>query len=362
MSVAATKRKGLAEGVRPIRAWGVVCLALALIACSPGTDGGPSGNRSTRPGSSSENHPFAGDTSWVAYQSIESGSEGIWLVHPDGTGKHQIAADVPGEEKYARWSPDGGRLVFTTRGGETEPLYTYDLATDSFGQLFECRSPCLGDDEPDFSPDGASVAFVRASSPLVMDPGVGELVPSDCGLWVGDVATREVRRLTSNTDPPCDREYFPHWSPDGTQLVYWRAQHADGQATETAVYVINADGSGEQRLTERGMFAGDPDWSPDGEWIVFSTFPLNEFNFVATVSNLYRIHPDGTELEQLTAFNSEEKRATIPHYSPDGDWIVFTLVTEASRELWAMPADGGEPVQITSGGIAVHGSWQPRSR
>ena len=46
--------------------------------------------------------------------------------------------------------------------------------------------------------------------------------------------------------------------------------------------------------------AGDPDWSPDGEWIVYSTYPLGEFNFVPAISNLYRLRPDGTGTEQLT--------------------------------------------------------------
>jgi TolB protein len=310
-------------------------------------------------------HPFAGEKAWIAYQTNRTG-EGIWLIHPDGTEDHQVATDVPtAEQKYGNWSPDGTKLVFTTRGGETEPLYEYDLATNRSRQLFECKDPCVGDDEPVYSPDGTKVAFIRALAPFVHSDAFGGEVPSDCGLWIGDVASREVTRITSN--PECDREYFPQWSPDGLQLTYWRDPYENGKPTGTAVFVINADGSNERRLTDPQIFAGDPHWSPDGEWIVFSTYPLNEFNFVPAISDLYRIHPDGTGMKQLTHYNSEELRATIPRYTPDGKWIIFTAVQGSSntqerrtdRSLWIIPAEGGEPIKITSGGIYVHGVWQP---
>jgi Tol biopolymer transport system component len=317
-------------------------------------------------------HPFAGETAWIAYYS----GEGIGLIHPDGTGDHQVAADaVPGEELLADWSPDGTRLVFTTRGGETDPIYEYDLATKRSRQLFACEDPCLGDDEPVYTPDGQRVSFIRALGPFVTSAAEGGAeVPSDCGLWIGELSSGAVTQITSNTDPPCDREYMPRWSPDGTQLTYWRDPYANGEPTGTAVYVMNADGTDAHRLTDPAMFAGFPDWSPDGTWIVFDTYPLLEFQ-CCQVSNLYRIHPDGSGMEQLTHYPTKDLRATQPRYTPDGQWIVFTSVTAETRRLWgipgvgsvtpqtrslwAIPAEGGEPIVLAPGGIYTHGTWQP---
>lgn len=182
--------------------------------------------------------PFAGETAWIAYYG--AGGEGIGLIHPDGTGDHQLALDLHDEQLLANWSPDGTRLVFTVRGGQTEPLYEYDLATQTTRQLFTCEDPCIGDDEPVYAPDGTRVAFIRALAPFVDDAAhQGGDVPSDCGLWIGELSSGDVTQITSNTDPPCDREYTAHWSPDGTQFTYWRDPYENGKATGTAVFVIN---------------------------------------------------------------------------------------------------------------------------
>ena len=185
-------------------------------------------------------------------------------------------------------------------------------------------------------------------------------MPSDCGIWIGEVATGEVKQITSNTNPPCDREYLPRWSPDSAQLVYTRSPYENGKPIGTAVYAINADGSGERRLTDPEFIAGEADWSPDGEWIVFASYPLFEYNHsTPKTSNLYRIHPDGSGMEQLTFNETTDLRATQPQYTPDGKWIVFTSVTPSSRSLWAIPAEGGDPIVIAPGGIYTHGAWQP---
>ena len=81
----------------------------------------------------------------------------------------------------------------------------------------------------------------------------------------------------------------PSWSPDGRQLVFESARHGN-----TTLYIINADGTGERRLTSTGY--GDdthPAWSPDGRTILFDSSRDGAFH-------LYTIHPDGTDERRLT--------------------------------------------------------------
>jgi Tol biopolymer transport system component len=337
----------------------LVALGLILNACSSRSSdvGRPMTAPSTAAKSSPTQaparaaHALAGESAWIAYQT-DRGGEGTWLIHPDGTNNHEVGADFAGDLILPNWSPDGKSIVMTSRNtGGSEPLYEFDLQSERIHQLVPCKDPCLGDDEPVFSPDGKTVAFIRALGPFKND------APADCGLWLGDVASHEVWQITSNRG--CDREYFPRWSPDGSQLTYWRWKENLGSTTGTAVFVIDIDGSHERQLTAWKTFAGDPDWSPDGKWILFSTYPLAAFEVAPKASNLYRMRSDGSDVQQLTDYGSIHVRATQPRFTPDGKRILFTADTGSSRELWLMPAKGGKPVPVATGGIYTHGTWQP---
>jgi Tol biopolymer transport system component len=295
-------------------------------------------------------HPFRGNTDWVAYQTFRDGREGTWLVHPDGTGDHPILTDLGRVAILPDWSPDGRRLAVSTRGGDSEPLFEHDLATGETTQIFDCEFPCLGDDEPAYSPDGTQMAFVRYQAPFTED-----WVPVDCALWIGDLATDQLTRVTSDAD--CDRPYGPRWSPDGQWLTYHRERPAADGDFESAIFTIRRDGSGERRLTGWRRHA-NPDWSRDGRWIVFST------GFAGDRSpDLVRIRPDGSDRELLADYVGTG--ATQPRYTPDGDWIVFTALKPLEgwprqRSLWAIPADGGPRVVIAhTERIYTHGTWQP---
>ena len=327
-------------------------LALVAMAVAASLGGGATGATA-----SAEDNGYRGDQRWVAYQTNrhdgQFGPDGIRLVHPDGTGDHRIAAATRDAQLLPDWHPDGDRLVYTIRGGAHEPLYEYDLTTGRSRQLFECDGDCFGDDEPTYSPDGTTVAFVRYLAPFT------EFGPADCSLWLGDLATLAIRRLTHNGS--CDREYFPRWSPDGSRLAYMRERYDDAvELVGTAVFVVDVATGTETRLTDWSDAFGDPDWSPDGEWIVMDSRGLSSFGFSKTIeSNLYRMRPDGSGVEQLTHYRGSKVRAVQPRYTPDGSALVFTARTPNSLELWIMPATGGKPWVVENGGVHTHGTMQP---
>jgi Tol biopolymer transport system component len=132
-------------------------------------------------------------------------------------------------------------------------------------------------------------------------------------LCLGD----DEERISRSVGRSCDREYDPRWSPDGSMFVYWRDPYDDEGPMGTAVYTLDVSGGHERQLTRPSMNAGSASWSPDGRWIVFSTYPLGEYD-CCEVSNLYRMHPDGSRMEQLTHYRSDDFRATQPRYTPDG--------------------------------------------
>ena len=143
------------------------------------------------------------------------------------------------------------------------------------------------------------------------------------------------------------------WSPDGEWLVY----HS-GTFEQKDLYRMRADGSEQQWLTTvsslspgeiPNCFLNEAAWSPDGEWIAFEVC-------VDDTVDLYRIRPDGADLQRLTADPGSEMNAV---WSPDGEWIVF----EGGTNLYRMRADGSEQQQLTTSSAKDwQASWSPDSQ
>jgi Tol biopolymer transport system component len=335
--------------------------AVLLVACgitspSAGESAPTSSPDTSAPGGESPSvsasvtpHPLAGeDRDWIAYQTNRGGAEGIWFVHPDGSEDHEVALDVPGEHLHPDWFPDGTQLLLTSRT-DTDTLYVLDLETHEARPLWSCSDPCLGDDEGAWSPDGSQIAFVRAMQPVVNG------IPS-CALMIGDPASGAVEQV-GPTRSCAERETFPHWSDDGSRIVYYRAAFEGETPVASAVYVFDLATTDETRLTDDALFGGDADWHGD-RWIVFSTYPLRDFQ-CCQASNLYRIRPDGTGLEQLTDYTADEERATQPRVTPDGASILYTAVTADHRVPALMPVFGGESIKVVESGIYTHPTRQP---
>src|SRR5260370_21929236 len=108
---------------------------------------------------------------------------------------------------------------------------------------------------------------------------------------------------------------------------------------ESGSFVSNADGSGEQKVTE-GSLDYDPVWSPDGQWIVFTS----ERNGSA---DLYRMRPDGSGVERLTDDPAYDDQAA---FSPDGNQIAFVTTRSAgTANLWIMDLKTRQAWPLTSG-------------
>jgi TolB protein len=176
---------------------------------------------------------------------------------------------LPDFVRHPDFSRDGSRLVFdhgTRQEGTADQIYIAN-ADGSDGKLIsECKFPsCVQHWEPAFSPDGSHIAISTAGGPL-SDTG-----PAHFGIAIVDINSEEVTQLVNHGGKWQD--HLPPWSPDGKRLVFWRGL-ASEEGGPTAVFIVNVDGSGLHQLTPWKMLAGDPDWSPNGDFIVFSTHPL----------------------------------------------------------------------------------------
>lgn len=146
--------------------------------------------------------------------------------------------------------------------------------------------------------------------------------------------------------------FLPDFSPDGGRIVFCFGVFPFGEpVAKSEIYVVNANGSGLQRLTFDGLFDCAPRWSPDGTRIVFAReSPRTHRTVVATM------RPDGTHIKNLTSDVWGTFRAA---FTPDGKRIVFeTQQAGFISVVWIMNKDGSHqrrltPAPIKAGGPAV---------
>jgi Tol biopolymer transport system component len=237
------------------------------------------------------------DGSRIAFDGVAGdGHSHIFVVNADGTGLTQITSG-DGDEIAPNWSPDGARLSVETQRSSSEPtgIAIVDVATGELHMITE--NPFGGDDaEPTWSPDGTRIAFGRSRG--------AQQYPS--ALFVVDVDGRGLQRLTSYGL----NAYRPAWSPDGTRIIF-NSNDTPGRIEDAEIYIAASDGSGLRRLThEENASAFRPTWSPDGEWILFTRFA---FPGQLTKSfDIYVMRPDGTDLRPVTSTPDVAENA--------GDW------------------------------------------
>lgn len=128
-----------------------------------------------------------------------------------------------------------------------------------------------------------------------------------------------------------------------------------------SIYLMSADGDGETRLTDQSagdastaaglFFQTDPDWSPNGRKLAFSSKREGSFD-------LFVVNVDGTGTRRLTTSREDDSH---PSWSPDGTRIAFQR--GATADIWVMDAEGGKAVRIAGdAGAEIEPAWSPDGR
>jgi dipeptidyl aminopeptidase/acylaminoacyl peptidase len=130
-------------------------------------------------------------------------------------------------------------------------------------------------------------------------------------------------------------EIQPQYSPDGSKIVF-----VSDRSGQFEIWVCNSDGSSPVQLTSLESHSGSPRWFPDGRRIIFDSD--KEDHIEVYVMDIATLVP-----RRLTKSQADSVTPSVSH---DGKWIYFSSRLTGRWEIWRMPAEGGEAVQVTRHG------------
>lgn len=123
------------------------------------------------------------------------------------------------------------------------------------------------------------------------------------------------------------------FSPDGNQIVFYSDRDGDSE-----IFIMNADGSNLQQITNNTFGDVQPNFSPDGSQIVFASDRDGDFE-------IYIMNLDGSNPQRLTTLADDDR---APSISPDGTKIVFHHGPDGNRNIYIMNIDGTNMLPLTA--------------
>src|SRR5436190_16444305 len=144
-----------------------------------------------------------------------------------------------------------------------------------------------------------------------------------------------VKRLTDARGYDAEAAY----SPDGTKIAFCSLRNAPAGVTDPSVYgeiyIMNADGSDQRRLTSSPGYDGGPFFSPDGQRIIW-----RRFDEKGVTADVYTMKLDGSDVHRLTDFGA---MSWAPYYHPSRKYVIFTSnkLGFSNFELYLVGAEGG---------------------
>jgi TolB protein len=228
---------------------------------------------------------YSRDGTEIVFCSNRSGAFEIWKMRQNGTRQQQVT-HVGGFLIFPDLSPDGRTIAFTgTRPGDVSD-HIFIIRADGSGAITALTTESDGNsDYPVFSPDGRHIAFISQRRGPCDSSGTPQV-------WVMQVDGSRPRQLT------CDlsvKDQVPDWSPDGTRIAF-----ESGSSPAGRIFVMNADGSNQRKLTTGPGDDFGTAWSPDGDQIAFvrdfGQGNRSVYVMRADGQGQHAVHPAGSQL------------------------------------------------------------------
>jgi TolB protein len=263
----------------------------------------------------------------IAFSSKIGRFKEIFVMDLDGANLRQLTNER-GLAMSPAWNSDTTKLSFTNYRLRMPDLFMIDVNSRKISQVTSGPALELG---AKFTKDGSSLLGSRS-------------VDGESDILLFGTNGSVIKRLTPSNGAI---DVSPDWSPDESRIVFCSNRGGGPQ-----VYTMNRDGSAVKRLSYvSSNYCTSPSWSPKGDKIAFVCRADAGFQLFVT-------NADGGEALQLTSAGDNED----PDWSPDGRYLAFssTISRNGTPRISMIRADGANFRELTSGRIGDSmPSWSP---
>ncbi len=233
-------------------------------------------------------------------------------------GEPQRITMVGERNYYPSVSPDGQALVWTSQNAGQGMIYYKRLAERDERKLTSDRGRGIREVGASFGPDSRQIVY-------------SSTVGGSYQLWRMPSLDTVALQLTRTQQPVRDTQ--TSWSPDGETIAFY-----SNRAGNWDIWAVAPTGGEPRQLTDWESNEVYPAWSPDSSQLAFVSD--HEGN-----PDLWILEPQSRRLRPFVRHPAEEGPGA---WSPDGRWFYFSSNRDGEFNIWKMPAEGGDPQQVTS--------------